>query len=139
MSGTARVGETVAQGSIGGALASSLNLDVEVNNFFSGSIDEVSYSNVRLQPIILQDDLCRLFTSADSARNGVRRMENIMKLKQLDINVDKSSYIVCKKSSKNAEIRQDFKIIPLKYDGLMMKEKECEKYLGVMEGVYLSQ
>ena len=105
VSGTARVGETVAQGSIGGALASSLNLDVEVNNFFSGSIDEVSYSNVRLQPIILQDDLCRLCTSADSARNGVRRMENIMKLKQLDINVDKSSYIVCKKSSKNAEIR----------------------------------
>ena len=132
VSGTARVGETVAQGSIGGALASSLNLDVEVNNFFSGSIDEVSYSNVRLQPIILQDDLCRLCTSADSARNGVRRMENIMKLKQLDINVDKSSYIVCKKSSKNAEIRQDFKIIPLKYDGLMMKEKECEKYLGDM-------
>ena len=55
-----------------------------------------------------------------------------MKLKQLDINVDKSSYIVCKKSSKNAEIRQDFKINPLKYDGLMMKEKECEKYLGDM-------
>ena len=46
--------------------------------------------------------------------------------------MDQSSYIVCKKSSKNAEIRQDFKIIPLKYDGLMMKEKECEKYLGDM-------
>ena len=54
VSGTASVGETVAQGSIGGALASSLNLDVEENNFFSGSIDEVSYSNVRLQHIILK-------------------------------------------------------------------------------------
>ena len=78
---------------IGGALVSSLNLDVEVNNFFSGSIDEVAYCDVRLQPIILQD-VC---SSVDSARNGVRRMENIMKLKQLDINVDKYSFIVCKK------------------------------------------
>ena len=40
---TAMVGETVAQGSIGGGLASSLNLDVEVNNFFNGSIDEAAY------------------------------------------------------------------------------------------------
>ena len=123
MTRTASVGETVAQGSIGGALVSSLNLDVEVNNFFSGSIDEVAYCDVRLQPLILQDDLCRMCSSVDSARNGVRRMENIMKLKQLDINVDKSSFIVCKKSSKSDEIKEELKDKPLIYDGVKMKEK----------------
>ena len=45
---SATVGETVAQGSIGGGLASSLNLDVEGNTFFNGSGDEVAYSNIRL-------------------------------------------------------------------------------------------
>ena len=105
---------------------------MEVNNFFAGSIDEIAYSDVRLQPMILQDDLCRLCTTADSARNGVKRMENIMRLKQLDLNVDKSSYIVCKKSSKSEEITLEFKENPLTYDGFKMKEKECEKYLGDM-------
>ena len=75
ISESAFVGETVAQGSIGGALVSSLNLDINVNNFFSGSIDEAAYADVRLQPLILQDDLCRMSCSADSARAGIRRME----------------------------------------------------------------
>ena len=132
MSKSAIVGETVAQGSIGGALVSSLNLDIDVNNFFSGSIDEAAYADVRLQPLILQDDLCRMSCSADSARAGIRRMENIMKLKQLDINVSKSTYIICENSSKSAEIRQELENNPLKYDGILIKEKQSEKYLGDM-------
>ena len=54
------VGETVAQGSIGGGLVSSLNLDVEVNNFFEGSMNEAGFSDIRFQPMILQVDLSRL-------------------------------------------------------------------------------
>ena len=112
MSRSATVGETVAQGSIGGALISSVNLDDEVNQFFSGSINEAAYSDIRLQPIILQDDLCRMCCSTDSARAGIRRMENIMKLKQLDINVSKSSYIVCQKSTKSNVIKDELKANP---------------------------
>ena len=82
----ATVGETVAQGSIGGGLVSSINLDSEVNNFFAGSLDEAAYSNIRLQPMILQDDLSRLCCSADSARAAIRRMENSLsqKIKKSD-------------------------------------------------------
>ena len=128
----ATVGETVAQGSIGGGLVSSINLDSEVNNFFAGSLDEAAYSNIRLQPMILQDDLSRLCCSADSARAAIRRMENIMKLQQLSINVDKSSYIVCRNSAKAEEIMIDLKNSPLVYDGFTIKEKMSEKYLGDM-------
>ena len=126
------VGEYVAQGSIGGGLISSLNLDVEVNNFFSGSRDEVGYSNVRLQPMILQDDISRLCSSTESARAAIRRIETMMKLKQLTINLDKSSYIVCKNSSQSQNIKDDLLQNPLTYDGIPMKEKLCEKYLGDM-------
>ena len=128
----ATVGETVAQGSIGGGLVSSINSDSEVNNFFAGSLDEAAYSNIRLQPMILQDDLSRLCCSADSARAAIRRMENIMKLQQLSINVDKSSYIVCRNSAKAEEIMIDLKNSPLVYDGFTIKEKMSEKYLGDM-------
>ena len=132
MSRTTIVGETVAQGSIGGALVSSLNLDGEVNHFFSGSINEAAYSDVRLQPLILQDDLCRMSCSADSARAAMRRMENIMKLQQLDINVTKSSFIVCQNSTKSDEIKKELENNPLRYDGTKVKEKQNEKYLGDM-------
>ena len=118
---SATVGESVAQGSIGGGLVSSLNLDVDVTNFFEGSRDEAAYGDIRLQPMILQDDLSRLCSSADSARAGVRRMQNIMKLKQLSLNVDKSSYILCKKSSAIEGIRESFNLYPLCYDGIPIK------------------
>ena len=77
----ATVGESLAQGSIGGGLVSSLNLDVDVTNFFGGSRDEAAYGDTRLQPMILQDDLSWLCSSADSAWAHVIRMQNIMKLK----------------------------------------------------------
>ena len=105
--GVGTVGETVAQGSIGGGLASALNLDVEVSNFFDGSNNEAAYASIRLQPMILQDNLSRLCCSADSARAGIRRIEILMKLKQLSINVDKSSYTVCLNSSESANIKDD--------------------------------
>ena len=128
----AKVGETVAQGSIGGGLVSALNLDVEVSNFFDGSSNEAAYSSIRLQPMILQDDLSRLCCSADSAHAGIRRIEILMKLKQLSINVDKSSYIVCLNSSDSSNIKDDLLKNPLMYDGVALKEKICEKYLGDM-------
>ena len=103
-----------------------------MNQFFSGSINEAAYSDIRLQPLILQDDLCRMCCSTDSARAGIRRMENIMKLKQLHINVSKSSYIVCQKITKSNVIKKKLKVNPLKYNGVEIKEKLNETYLGDM-------
>ena len=80
--------------------------------------------------MILQDDLSRLCCSADSARAGIRRIEILMKLKQLSINVDKSSYIVCLNSSESVNIKDDLLQNPLLYDGTALKKKTCEKYLG---------
>ena len=99
-------------------LISSLNLDCEVNHFFSGSINEAAYSDVRIQPLILQDDLCRMSCSYDSARAGIKRMETIMKLKQLELNVSKSCFIVRQKSSKAKDIQEELKNYPLTYDGI---------------------
>ena len=42
-------GPTVSQGSVGGGLNSTMNLDYSINRFF---YNEVYYHNVRMQPII---------------------------------------------------------------------------------------
>ena len=69
------IGETVSQGSIGGALLSSLNLDNGVQQYFSNSSSEIYYGNVRLQPLIFQDDLARMSTSVDAAQTGNNKID----------------------------------------------------------------
>ena len=64
------LGENIAQGSIGGALISTVNLDYTVNNLFKDSQYEISYCDIRLQPLIFQDDLSRLSSSPEDAQAG---------------------------------------------------------------------
>ena len=62
-----RIGANIAQGSIGGALISSINLDRTVDQHFSRSEHEISYVDLRLQPTIFQDDISRLSSSRTAA------------------------------------------------------------------------
>ena len=78
MSEAADVGEIVAQGSGGAALTSQLNLDKGVNEMFRGSSDEICYGNVRLQPVIFQDDILRLGDSLASVRAGNVKLNAVM-------------------------------------------------------------
>ena len=52
----ADVGEVIGQGTVGGALASQVNIDKGVDRYFRGSCVDTNYGTVRLQPIIFQDD-----------------------------------------------------------------------------------
>ena len=60
LSKSTELGENITQGSVGGALVSTVNLDFTVNNHFRDSNYEISYSDIRLQPLIFQDDISRL-------------------------------------------------------------------------------
>ena len=94
LSSSATLGENITQGSIGGALISTNNLDYTANMHFSKSNHEISYSDTRLQLLIFQDDLFRICANAVDAQAGNRIMEAVMESKLLDLNLDKSCYIV---------------------------------------------
>ena len=70
MSDTFTTGPIVSQGSIGGGLISALNLDYSVNKFFLNSNNEIFYHDVRLQPLIYQDDLGKFSASRMDAQAG---------------------------------------------------------------------
>ena len=92
MTGIRTTGENVGQGTVGGAILSSLNLDVGVTEGFKESCHEIYYGGkIRLNPLLYQDDSLRLATSVSSAQYGNNLMESIMNRKLLTIN-DKSSY-----------------------------------------------
>ena len=68
-------GEGVGQGTLKGALVSSVNLDKGVNDYFHNSEYEVSYGSVPFQPILFQDDVARMSLDLESAQMGNDKME----------------------------------------------------------------
>ena len=87
----------MTQGSIGGAILSSANLDKTLCSFFSGSDCEISYGDKRLAPITFQDDTMRMVDSLEAAKKGNIFMEAAMKRKQLQLNITKCSLIIFQK------------------------------------------
>ena len=91
-------GENLGQGSKSAGMMCSMSLSKSVEKHFVGSKDEVSYGSVVLAPLLLQDDALRLTTTVEGARDGCLRFEKIMASKALELNTDKSVYLLsCKR------------------------------------------
>ena len=63
-------GENVGQGTLEGALISAISIGNGTNEFFKDSEDEVSYENIKLQPLLYQDDVLRISTNVRAAQVG---------------------------------------------------------------------
>ena len=109
---------------------STVNLDYSVNHHFKESQHEISYCDVRLQPLIFQDDLSRLSSILEAAQAGNIYIKACIEPKLLDLNTDKSCFIILgdKKMVKN--IQSEMLSSPLSLCGAPMKEKVSDKYLG---------
>ena len=124
-------GETLGQGTVGGALASALNIDEELNAHFESSESEVCYGSIRLQPVSFQDDILRVCSTRDQAQDGYARFEAVFNSKLLQIHPTKSCYLVVGSDRKTKElIRQEIMKRPLVYDSFQMQSKNEEKWLG---------
>ena len=71
-----KTGENVTQGSVGGGLISSINLDIPIRTFFKESVHEVKYGDIMMGPIIYQDDLARLASNVVDAQAGIDKVES---------------------------------------------------------------
>ena len=130
MSNTTDLGENITQGSIGGALISTVNLDYTVNLHFQKSEHEISYGDTKLQPIIFQDDIFRMTSSPEAAQAGNMMIEAVIESKLLDLNLDKSCFIVIGAKNTVKDIKSEISHHPLTLCGNPMKEKVSDKYLG---------
>ena len=80
---------------------------------FKSSKDEVSYSNLRLEPLLFQDDICRLATNFTDALAGNMKLESIAESKLLDFNVEKSSIVVMGPTAKKNDLLRELEETPL--------------------------
>ena len=130
LTGLATTGENVAQGSIGGGILSSLNLDRTVTSYFSG-VEGASYLTMKLSPLLFQDDSLNFSTSILEVQKANILIGEAVKIKQLELNVDKSGVIIF---DKKKEVEKTMKNVNdnnlLSIDGNKVEIKMQDKYLG---------
>ena len=99
---------------------------------FEGSCSEVSYGPLRMNPFLFQDDVARFCTSRDAAQEGNDKVETCLESKLLDANTDKSVFIIIGTNTITKKLKKDITKNPLTLNGVTLKEKPFDKYLGDM-------
>ena len=87
------VKNSVGQGSFGAALASSLIIGCRVQDAFKGK-KSTSIGHLDLNSLIMQDDISKLSTSLEEARQGYEDIYKLLTKKQLSVNNTKCKYMI---------------------------------------------
>ena len=122
------VGECIGQGSGGGAIVSAINLDMDMEDFFRHSKDEMCYGSIRLQPLQFQDDIGRLVGGIPAAQAGNKKFRQMSGVKQLKFHSIKTGMIIFSKirhTLENYLIKN-----PVRLGEFITKPKVMDKYLG---------
>ena len=93
-SDSAEVKEIVSQGSPEAALISSANVSAGVDEAFANSDKEIKYHDINLNPQSYMDDVIRMAENRNNAQYGNDKMEEMVKKKVLQFNLDKSNYMI---------------------------------------------
>lgn len=107
------VGDTLGQGSGGAALASQANLDRGITSMFHGSSDLIFYGTVPISPLLFQDDIFTLSDTVNAARSSLYKVDIVMKMKQLRLHKDKTTYVIFGCEAKKEEMRRKLREEPL--------------------------
>ena len=126
----AETGENIGQGTGEGAIISAASIDNGIAKAFKHSAHEISYGEEMLKPLLFQDDISRMCDNAASAQHGNELVNHVMESKLLDLNLDKSVYLVVGNNVARQKIAKELEENPLTLAGLPMKEAAQEKYLG---------
>ena len=120
----------MAQGSGGAALASGADIAQGLECQFSGSLDEISYGWVRLQPLAYQDDINRLTLNVNSTRAGSQKLFCLMNQKGLKCHSTKTVCISIGTTKYREGVKKEIQEEPIMFGDFQMKLVEEEFYLG---------
>ena len=123
-------GPTVGQGGVDACTISAVNVDNGVNVAFVDSDGEIVYSGLPLAPLIYMDDIFRMGNDIESAQDANRRIVNMVESKLLDLNLDKTNYLIMGSKKARKKLVTDLQKTPLTIYDQPMKEAKTLKYLG---------
>ena len=125
------VGAVLGQGTLAGALISQAVLDDGVMSHFPpGGNLQLEYGSVKLAPAMYQDDLADCSGNLANARESNRKVNILVKQRCLDLNRDKTVFILIGSKQQKEEVRRELRNNPLMCGQFQMKEETVSKYLG---------
>ena len=124
VSQSADVGPSVAQGSVDGPIISSVSIGNEVHDAFAADHGdhEVMYGSLSLSALIWMDDILRMATTTANAQFGNNLIDKIVGNKGLELNLDKSTFIVMGGQKARKKIKNQIEKCPLTLGESVMKE-----------------
>ena len=128
-SGTAMIRDSIAQGSFGAALVSSVNIGTAIDEAFKDHTT-AEVGEVDLNCLILQDDISNMNSNVDQARISCNIIDSTLREKMLQLNYDKSKFLVFGKPKEKRKILKILDKSPLTMNNVVIGNSEVEKYLG---------
>ena len=95
-----------------------------------GSLDEVTYGALRLQPLSYQDDICRLAGSSESARSGNVKLSGLMNEKGLRCHQDKTVIITIGTKKFKEDITKEIQENPIMFGDFKVKSRSKIKKMS---------
>ena len=124
-----RIYDSVGQGQVGAALVSSLNIGCAIEDTFE-NIPSSTVAEIPINSFIFQDDIGKLNDNINDARIGSEQIENTLRRKLLNVNYDKSKYIIFGSKKQRKNILSELESNPITMGGTKLDNTSIEKYLG---------
>ena len=109
---------------------SAVSIDKGVSVTFADSDGEIKYIDLELGPVEFMDDIGRFAETVESAQDGNDRIVHLLESKLLDLNLDKTNYLVIGSRKQSKKLKKELENKPLTISGHPMKEVKTLKYLG---------
>ena len=126
----AEAGPSTGHGSIPAAILSAHNLDCGVSKHFESSRHQICYGKMKVKPLLFQDDCLTMATTREGAQDNCNRFEQVMNNKLLEINLDKSVFVILGRKDVKSKIQKEINNLPLSFKGNMLQQKKNDKWLG---------
>ena len=119
----------IGQGSFGAALCSSINIGSAVHEVTKND-PTANIGNLKLNSLIFQDDIARMNSTMDQARQGAQDIGRLLESKQLRANIGKSKAVIMGPEDAREEMLKNIKQNPIRMGGEVTEDSVSEKYLG---------
>ena len=125
---SANTGPTLAQGSVEAGVISSVGLDNGMKvTFLESDGDNVLYIDLPIPYQLFMDDGNKMTEKVEAAQEANNKIEDLLECKLLDLNLDKSNYILIGSKRARKNLHQQIENKPLTLCNNPMKEVKTLK------------
>ena len=124
-------GSGPSQGNVDAALISANSIGNGVKEMFKTAEKELRYANeVVVSALVFMDDIGKISVNREMAQDANDKIEEMINRKGLELNVDKSNFLIIGNKKEQKRIQKEIDKIPLRLCQKNMKQVKVLKYLG---------